>query len=92
MKQVKQFKSHQTILFSEYQNLGKKFKPWHKNKEAREKWMKEKLAEEELLRDGLQLSSVDLAHLDSEIDSGQEDSAYELQDSDDDYRVSEDDG
>ena len=36
VKQVKQFKSHRTILFSEYQNLGKKFKPWHKNKEARE--------------------------------------------------------
>ena len=54
--------------------------------------MKEKLAEEELLRDGLQTSSVALAHLDSEIDSDQEDSAYELQDSDDDYRISEDDG
>ena len=51
-----------------------------------------KLAEEELLRDGLQTSSVALAHLDSEIDSDQEDSAYELQDSDDDYRISEDDG
>ena len=49
VKQFKQFKSHQTILFSEYQNLGEKFKPpWHKNKEARAKWMKEKLAEEQL--------------------------------------------
>ena len=56
--------------------------------------MKEKLAEEELLlRDGLQPSSAALVQLDREIDSRQDDnSAYELQDSDDDYRVSEDDG
>ena len=93
VKQVQQFKSHRTILFSKYQNLGEKFKPWHKNKEVGAKWKKEKLAEEELLLcDGLQPSSAALAHLDSEIDSDQEDSEYELQDSDDDYRVSEDDG
>ena len=54
--------------------------------------MEEKLTEEGLLlRDGLQPSSAAQAQLDSEIDSDQEDSAYELQDSDDDYRVSEDD-
>ena len=93
VKQVQQFKSHQTILFSEYQNLGEKFKPWRKNKEAGAKWMKEKLAEEGLLlRDGLQPSPAALAQLDSEIDSDQEGSAHELQDSDDDYRVSENGG
>ena len=51
------------------------------------------LAAVQLLRDGLQPSSAVLAQLDSEIDSRQEDNrAYELQDSDDDYRVSEDGG
>ena len=44
VKKVKEFKSHRSPLFSEYQNFGGKVKPWEKNKEARESWLKEKLA------------------------------------------------